>query len=697
MNRCVCKPELLLPAGDFECVRAAVQNGADAVYLGGKRFSARQSAENFTESDLAEAVSYCHARGVQVYQTLNTLLFDRQFDELEQSLRAALAAGVDALILQDWGVLRRIRAMLEGLPERPRLHASTQMSVHTPAGAALLKEMGCTRVVLARELSLAEIREITGSVDIETEVFVHGALCMSVSGQCYLSGMLGGRSGNRGACAGTCRLPFTAAPRRPEEEYALSLRDLCSTEQVGALAEAGVTSFKVEGRMKRPEYVAAAASAYRRALDGQEYDLDTLRAVFSRSGFTDGYLTGKRTGMFGVRQKEDVTAATERLLKTLRNTYQNEHGRIPLHMAFSCRAGELCRLRAWDDDGHTAEAAGSLPMAATGQPTSAESATASLQKLGGTIFLPGELTAGIGEGLYLPASELNRLRREVCGEIARQRAERRPWAEPCAGTEPQPPRRESGQPRWRGRFASFAQIPFDRLDRFAEFSLPVDEVLAHADSLLPWRERLLVEPERWMAGREAELREGLLRLKKLGFSRLLCENIGHIALARSIGLEAHGGAHLNCVNTPSAAELAALGVRSQTLSFEGNLRDLRGIAAALPLGVIVYGRLPLMLARNCPVREQSGCASCGGRGGLTDRKGVRFPVFCRQKRSVELLNSAPLWLGDRLGEFAGFAFHTFYFTLESQTECREILHRYERGEAMPEGDTFTRGLYYRTI
>ena len=304
MTRTRNRPELLLPAGEMASVIAAVQNGADAVYLGGVRFSARQNAKNFDEAALEEAVSYCHARGVKVYQTLNTLIFDGQMPLVRESIRLACRLGIDALIVQDWGVLALAR---ETAPEL-LLHASTQMTVHTPAGAQMLKEMGASRVVLARELSEQEIREIVRQVEIETEVFVHGALCMSVSGQCYLSGMIGGRSGNRGNCAGTCRLPFSADGK---PGHALSLKDLCLAGQVERLAEIGVTSLKVEGRMKRPEYVAAAAAAYSNAAEGEAPDLDTLQAVFSRSGFTNGYFTVQRgREMFGFRQKEDVLAAT---------------------------------------------------------------------------------------------------------------------------------------------------------------------------------------------------------------------------------------------------------------------------------------------------------------------------------------------------------------------------------------------------
>ena len=398
-------PELLLPAGELSSVTAAVRCGADAVYLGGQSFSARQNARNFSPEELEQAVRFCHARGVKVYQTLNTLIFDRQFPALEQAVRLGCALGIDAFIVQDWGLISLLRERCPGM----RLHASTQMTVHTLRGARLLKELGAERVVLARELSLEEIREIAGNAGIETEVFVHGALCMSVSGQCYLSGMIGGRSGNRGSCAGACRLPWRAGAGRPDPagDYALS-------------------SLKVEGRMKRPEYVAAAARAYRAALDGEPPELEPLRAVFSRSGFTGGYLSGRRDReMFGFRQKEDVTAATPKVLKALEHAYQAERGRVPLSLRLEARAGQPLRLTG-SDGARAVQAEGLPPEPAESRPSTREGVEASLGKLGGTIFLPGECRAELDEGLFLPAAAVNGLRRRVCEELLRLREETAP-------------------------------------------------------------------------------------------------------------------------------------------------------------------------------------------------------------------------------------------------------------------------------
>ncbi len=692
MTRTRNRPELLLPAGEMASVIAAVQNGADAVYLGGVRFSARQNAKNFDEAALEEAVSYCHARGVKVYQTLNTLIFDGQMPLVRESIRLACRLGIDALIVQDWGVLALAR---ETAPEL-LLHASTQMTVHTPAGAQMLKEMGASRVVLARELSEQEIREIVQQVEIETEVFVHGALCMSVSGQCYLSGMIGGRSGNRGNCAGTCRLPFSADGK---PGHALSLKDLCLAGQVERLAEIGVTSLKVEGRMKRPEYVAAAAAAYSNAAEGEAPDLDTLQAVFSRSGFTNGYFTAQRgREMFGFRQKEDVLAATGSLLKSLENSYRKEKGRIPLSWELELQAGRPARLAGQDGDGFRAEAAGPIPEPARNRPASRESLARSLGKLGGSIFWMQGCRIQLDEGLMLPVSALNDLRRQVCAGIQAQREQKRPhpFREEIPLDALAASRQPSDQaPRLRARFARFSQLSPETLNGLDYYSLPLDEVCGHSAELFPDRNRLLVEPDRVCFGREPEIRARLAELRAEGFSQLLCGNIAHVKLARELGWDAFGGVFLNCSNSLSAAELARLGVRDLTLSFELNRADLLRLAAPVPRGFLGYGRLPLMVFRNCPVRSHFSCRDCSSSRALTDRMGKIFPVICGRKQYAELLNCHPLELSDRLDEFQGMDSCTLYFTVESREQVQAVLERY-RSALPPEGE-FTRGLYFRNV
>ena len=299
------KIELLAPAGNLESLLAAVHSGADAVYFGYGELNARRNAKNFDEDSLREASRICKERGVKMHMTVNTMVYDREYEQVMRTLEIACRYGIDALIVQDLGVAALVR---KAAPEMP-MHASTQLTVHNLSGALEAKQLGFSRVVLAREMSRSEIAAIASQAQIETEVFVHGALCMCVSGQCYMSSVIGERSGNRGLCAQPCRLPFSSG-RKGDSGYALSLKDLSLAHRVQELVQLGVDSFKIEGRMKRPEYVAAAVSQFKQALEGQQADMDLMAAVFSRSGFTSGYFDGKLgREMFGTRQKEDVLSA----------------------------------------------------------------------------------------------------------------------------------------------------------------------------------------------------------------------------------------------------------------------------------------------------------------------------------------------------------------------------------------------------
>lgn len=677
-------PELLSPAGDMASLVAAVQNGADAVYLGQTAFSARQKAKNFTGETLKEAVSYCHARGVQVYQTLNTVVFDKETDALVRCVENACGAGVDALIVQDLGVIRAVRALC---PEMP-LHGSTQMSVHSPAGARFLKELGLSRVVLAREMSLEEIRDVT-RVGIETEVFIHGALCMSVSGQCYLSALLGGRSGNRGCCAGPCRLPFTA-DQKPA--FDLSLKDLCLIEQLSALKELGVTSLKIEGRLKRPGYVAAATAAYRHALDGQDYDMDILRSVFSRSGFTDSYFTGRISGqMFGTRQKEDVTAATASLLRSLEEE-RPERGRVPLSLTLEVQAGKPLRLTGTDGDGNRAAAEGEPPEAALRQPLRPDVLEASLQKLGGTIFTPHQITVSLGEGLQTPLSRVNALRRQVCEELLARRSTVSPRSFSGQLPPDPPPVRELFT--FLCRFASFAGMPTGLADRMTVI-LPVEEVLAHQSALLPVADRVIVEPDRALFGQEERVFGLLKQAREAGFSRLFVQNPSHLVMGRTLSYTMLGAPFLNVTNRLAAAEWQERGLSALCGSFELTLAAGCQLSPPLPFGMTVYGRLPLMLLRSCPIRHRLNCARCGGQGVLTDRMSARFPVICHGRRYTELLNSVPLDLSDKIDTLQALSFGLLYFTGETAEQAAEILSRFELG-----GDPvapYTRGLSFKRV
>ena len=677
-------PEILAPAGSFEAVVAAVNSGADAVYLGQKNFSARASAANFDEEELCRAVELCHRFGVRVHQAVNTVVFDSEIPALEACIRTACKAGVDAFIVQDLGVAAYLKQWAPSIPR----HASTQMSVTSLAGVLQAAELGFSRAVLAREMTLKEIEAVAKASPIELEVFVHGALCMSVSGQCTLSAMIGSRSANRGGCAQPCRLPFSADATGSAD---LSLKDLCALEQLATLAEMGITSFKIEGRMKRPEYVGAAVRAVYQKLRGTEPDLETLRSVFSRGGFTNGYLEGKRDiAMFGVRSKEDVVAS-QGVLERLAEENRLIVPRDTLSMTLQLRPGDPAKLTVSDTHGNTVSASGEPVAEAKNKPTDAERAKAALEKLGGTPYRLGSVSVETDGAPFVPVSALNALRREAVEALDRERfggvkQTFRPGNHPVDGRYPK------GGCRLRVRYASAEQWT-ERVVSEAELVyLPIAEVLNDPERFLPYREKLVLELPR-VRYEDTALEKQLAEAKVLGFSKAAAQNLGHFRLAKEAGLEVYGFYGLNLTNSVALDEVKALGAVDAALSFEIKLAQAARLNSPLPVGLFVYGSLPLMIFRNCPLRARKGCAGCDGRT-LTDRLGNRFPVRC-DGEMAELFNCYPLVLSDRMSELRFADFGVLYFTAESAEDCERIWEQYRRGGA-PTGE-FTRGLYYRGV
>lgn len=687
------KPEILAPAGSYEALEAAVRCGADAVYLGQKNFSARANSRNFEAGELREAVDYAHRFGVKIHQALNTVVFDREFSALKNCIRSACEAGVDALIVQDWGVAAAVKAFAPSMP----LHASTQMAVHSPAGVETAARLGFSRVVLARELSREEIAAIRESTDLEIETFVHGAHCMCMSGQCYMSAMFGGKSGNRGQCAQPCRLPFTAGCPTVAKigENVLSLKDMSLVERLPELAAMGVNSFKIEGRMKRPEYVAAAVTACKKALSGEKPDLETLQAVFSRSGFTSAYFDGKiGRDMFGFRRKEDVTAAAP-VFKELSSLYHKDVPRIPVQMSFSMKAGEPAVLSMSDGE-YTVSVTGEIPREAASAPADVEQARKFLGKLGSTPFYLDKLSAEIGEGLTMPASAFNAMRRDAAEKLEEARKEPAvPFVDREWPVLPEHKNSPSLPEKW-GKFEIVSQISQDAMVEFSKILLPVPELETHWEKLSKVRERLGAVLPRFLFDSEGEFLPRLENLKKQGLRYLYCNNAAHIELARKSGLEALGGPFLNLTNSYAVSQAETLGLSAASLSFEEKLDDLRNIKSNIPLGIVAYGYLPLMAVRSCPVKAQIGCAKCGRKGFVTDRKGISFPVRCDYDKSVSFLyNAVPLEMSDRKAEMSFLDFWLFSFTGETAEEVTKVLKRYDTGEK-PAGE-YTRGLYYRGI
>ncbi|RJV98793.1 U32 family peptidase [Faecalibacterium sp. AM43-5AT] len=686
------KIEILAPVGNKEMLRAAVFSGADAVYLGFSGFNARTSADNFNADTLKDAVSFCHARGVAVHVALNTTVYGGELPALEQAIRAVAASGADAVICQDLAVATLIDKIA---PQLPR-HGSTQMSVHSLQGALELKELGFTRVVLARELSMPEVEHITKHCGIETECFVHGALCMCVSGQCYMSAFLGGRSGNRGSCAGPCRLPFeaNALPEgKPGRLHHLSLKDNSVIDKLDKLQALGVASAKIEGRLRTPEYVAAAVSACLAGREGRAYDRDLLKNAFSRSGFTSGYLDGKIDGtMFGVRSEADAEQ-TKKTLPMLRELYRRERSRVPVKMKLEIEEGGE-KLTVTDADGSKAFAYGDAePQPARTDPT--ESLHRSLAKTGGTPFAveDQDITVEMDGGTwFVPGGAVNELRREALDALLKKREVLRPWPTteehvPALPLRTLPPHRTL-----RARFESWEQVPERALDGIEYLILPI----AQADRVpREWRAKTLLELPRVMFGKlEEDTARRIAATQDAGFAGYEVSNIAHLRLCR--GLPMSGSFGLNIANQLAAQFYADNGLGSMLILPEVKDSDISTIAPThngrpVPTGVLVYGHMPLMITRACPLQNIHDCAHCDKTGVLTDRKAKKFPVRCGLGVRT-IYNPVPIYMGDKPGALT-VDYGVAYFTLESREEAAKILEMI-RTHAPFEGD-FTRGLYFK--
>ena len=684
--------ELLAPAGSPEALLAAVQNGADAVYMGLGRFNARRSARNFTDETFAAAVAYCHERGVRVYLTLNTLLTDRELPDAAETLRKASAWGVDAVLVQDWGLWQLARTAAPDLP----LHASTQMSLHTLAGAKRAAELGMERVVLARELSARDVEGICRACGAEVEVFAHGALCMCYSGQCAMSAMIGGRSGNRGTCAQPCRLPYTVGEK---SGYLLSLKDNNLAPYLNQMAQMGVACVKLEGRMKRPEYVAAVTGIYRRLLDEKRpptaEEQAQLERAFSRSGFTDGYWLGQKgPRMFGMRPES--ARWPEEWFAQVRKTYENGAENRPVPVAFSCRiaAGEAAALTAALPDGRSVTVRGAVPETARSRALTEDELRSRLQKTGGTVFTCREMENSLEDGLMLSAGSINALRRDALSQLRAllvQPPARRVFPTPALPA-------AEGYTAAPSLTASvtYARQLTEELARGVEYLYLPLSLLEEVDlDKYAGHTKLCAVLPRIFRTEDEEVFRQILR-ENPQLAAVAVSNLGHLPIVEGLGLEVRGDLGMNVFNSRALLLMQELGLSSVTVSAELRHQQVRDLKKYLPCEAVVYGRLPLMVTENCPLRCSGQCS--GGNGGvLTDRTGAQFPVLCGYGCRPEIQNSRPLYLADK-PEWTNCGLHwaRLRFTTETAEEALNILRRYQ-GQGAPTPQDFTRGLFYRGV
>ena len=692
--------ELLAPAGSMEALRAAVCNGADAVYLGADTFNARINARNFSAADLQEAVVYCHVRGVKVHLTLNTLVLDREMPRAAELIRLAASCGVDAFIVQDLGVVSLCRQLAPDVP----IHASTQMSIHSLEGVMEAAALGCSRVVLARELPAEEIAHICKKSPVEIEVFVHGALCMCYSGQCYLSSVIGRRSGNRGQCAQPCRLPYGYG-RFESTRYPLSLKDNCLAGELDELRRMGVASIKIEGRMKRPEYVAIVTRAYRTVLNGGKLtpsDLQELETAFSRQGFTDGYFRGQTgSDMFGRRQEGEDTAD---LFASARATYeQGEPQRIGVRFYAMIRRGEPAQLAVEDPDGNLCRTRGPVPEQAVYRSLTPQDLEQQLKKTGGTPYLCTAVRSSLDPDLMLPASAINAMRRDVIAELTAKRGRAAPAR---LNAYDEPPRYDgiAGEPQLTIAVRTAGQITSRMLSmKPTVLYVPLSELAEHPD--LPQRvsvetQLAAILPRVIWSGELAPVARQLRTVYEMGVRQVLAGNLGHLHIARAAGFAVRGDFGLNIVNSRAMRYLREQGLDSQLLSFELTLPQIRDISKAVPAELLIYGRLPLMLMENCVMKNRTGICACQtGTVRLVDRVGEEFPIVkdpgtCRNV----LLNGKKLYLLDKKDALRGMGLWALrlQFTTENPGEIDKVLMDYQ-GRAVFDAGSYTRGLYSRGV
>lgn len=691
--------ELLSPAGSPEGVIAAVQNGADAVYMGMGAFNARRGAKNFTDEEFVKAVRYCHVRGCKVYVTLNTLVNDREMRDAVAAAKLASDAGADALIVQDLGMSYAIRCALPDIP----LHASTQMSLHNLAGVEAAAEMGITRAVLARELSFEQIRFITKNASIETEVFVHGALCFCHSGQCYMSALIGRRSGNRGLCAQPCRLQYSLGGRM--DDHPLSLKDNCLVDQIRRLEEAGVASLKIEGRMKRPEYTGIVTGVYAKAIREQrnpdKEEMELLEKTFSRQGFTQGYFIGDKLDMFGVRSEPDKDA--DKIFAAARKQYaEGEMRRVPVHFYTVLEKGEHIKAIAFDDDGHRAIATGPVPERAKRQGLTEQYLTEQMFKTGGTPYNCIENKAKAEPGLYLPASEINELRRKLIAQLS---AEREKAPERRTLRIPAPPVNVPAisDPARIYQVRTAEQLTPELAALKPDYIyFPAMELAENFDPLRPFIDNgarpVAVMPRVITDDQSREVYAALEKLFDYGVNEALTGNLGHVFIARQAGMKVRGDFGLNAFNSYTLRVLQDAGFISATASFELRLAQIKAMAKPIDTELIIYGRLPLMLSDQCIIRQSAGRCNCQTPGQLSDRMGSVFPVVKEFGCRNVIYNAHKLYLADKRDDLYALGLWglRMLFTTESPRECVEVAKGY-LGLTDYKPNVLTRGLYYRGV
>ncbi len=671
-------PELLAPAGDLLCLKAAVYAGADAVYFGCHKYNARAFAGNFDGENLDEAFRICRLFGVKIYITFNTLVTEKEFsDVLSYAASICSKYHPDGVIVQDIGLAKKLHEAC-GVP----IVASTQMALHSALSAEFLKKLGVFRIVAAREMTLCDVKKMQEESKLEAELFIHGAICVCQSGGCLMSSLIGGRSGNRGECAQPCRLPYSGG-------YPLSLKDMCLAKHIPEIIDAGIASLKIEGRMKDPTYVYAVTSVYRKLLDenrpATDEEMSFLADVFSRSGFTDAYFTGKMScDMFGVRTDKDkaktasaqVEIPEKRLCSKL---YAN------INASSSTLEMECGTVRV--------KATGDIPQAAINNPMSEEETAKRLSKTGASFFEITDAVVKIDGKLFMPMGAVNALRRNAVDMLE------------AAIIEKNTPIYEKSDKSDKIIVKTVRNIKASYALRFLNKDIPSPRALEEFDGDISfydipiWRTDILtayadafgqkvraVLPRCIYPEDEADIKELINTAKLLGVGGLVCSSFAHAEAAG--GMKLYADMTANATNPESVALYKNCGFESLCVSPELKSGAITAISGIMPLSAIVYGRNTLMHTRCCIVESirakkcpRNICAVCTET--LTDRTGAKFPVIREYSHRSNIYNSVPLWLCDRKNilERCGVSELMAVFTDEDEARIKKVIRSVLDGDA----------------
>lgn len=700
-------PELLCPAGNPLSLEAAIQGGADAVYIGGTSFNARINADNFTDDSMKDCITLAHKYGVAVYQTLNTEIYDREIKDFLRSAAKSAEYGIDGFIVADIGAAAILKKYLPEIP----LHASTQLSVHNSDGAKLLEKLGFVRVVPARELSRENIKSLVDYTDLEIEIFVHGALCVSHSGQCLFSSLVGGRSGNRGECAQPCRLPYSTGTDTctgtGAKSYPLSLKDMSLATHIREILNLGVDSLKIEGRMKSPDYVMLVSSVYRKLLDERrdatKDEMSAMAEMFSRGGFTDGYFIGEvNKKMLGVRAESDKKASKQACEGD--NRFTGLTKKIPICMKAVLKTDKTSVLTVSGRDGKKVTVYGDRVQAAINAPLDNENIVRNLSKLGGSSYFAQQIDVCADENIMMPLSSLNALRRAGIESFDRLISEsslqkRRNKADIPVFLPDKPKAKKTDIKT--ARFLFGTQITAAVAEYFDKIYLPLkgfEEFFHEADANL--KEKLgFFMPPVVFDGEQDKISHKVLSCIRAGANSIILSNISQIKTVgdlickaeRRDSVELVTDFRFNVTNAQSICELERLGIDRIILSAELTLPKIRDLCGNVEN--IVYGRVPLMTLEKCIIKDLYGCERCkqntpGHITAVCDRKNVNFPVIRDisdlSHRNI-IYNSLPISMSDKMQELSvcGVKNMHFMFTVETGRQVDSVINSYIDGSPIP--------------